>query len=183
MHVFRAGVLPSDNGANANMQDDMRTYRNMLKQLVVHSQDTTAANCGSALLSGKSSSVKKVNLDRLRPLFCMGERVLVKAGPVLKVSSPYHGPYMVEEILDRYTFRLCDGQHWSARVMKCWWEPWMDDEENINMPEEGNCEEAREGTAQSHAKVPESPGRLLPICSAQKNTGIPPERWSYPAPV
>ncbi len=133
-----------------------------LKQLEVHSQDTTAALRGSVLVSGKSSSAKKVDLDWLRPLFRMGEQVLVKASLVPKGSSPYHGPYTVEEILSWYTFRLSDGQRWSARAMKRWWEPWMDDERNMDVPEEGNREEAKEGTAQRHVRAPESPGRPIP---------------------
>ncbi len=67
--------------------------------------------------------------------------------------------------------------------MKCWWESGMDDAENVELPEEGNREETREGTMQGHVKAPESPGRLLPRRSAQKSAGIPPERWPYPAPV
>ncbi len=89
MHMsFKLAALTSDKEVNATMQADMHTSMHTLKQLEVHSQDTTTTNCGSVLLSGKSSSVKKINLDQLHPLFRLGERVLVKAGPVPKGTSP-----------------------------------------------------------------------------------------------
>ncbi len=49
-------------------------------------------------------TTKKIDFDRLRPLFRVGDRVLVKAGQVPKGASPYRGPYTVVEVLGRYTF-------------------------------------------------------------------------------
>ncbi len=61
--------------------------------------------------------------SRLRQLFRLGELVLVHAGPVPKGISPYKGPLKVEKVLGHYTFHLSDGQRWSARHMKQWYEP------------------------------------------------------------
>ncbi len=93
---------------------------------------STANSCGSPQASvgitmgkAKMAPVESVhsqsqNLGKLRPLFRLGEQVLVKAGPVPKGTSPYQGPYMEEKILGRYMFILSDGQHWSTHRMKHW---------------------------------------------------------------
>ncbi len=48
--------------------------------------------------------------SRLRLLFRPGDMVLVRAGPVPKGRSPYHGPLKVTHVLGRYTFKLSNGQ-------------------------------------------------------------------------
>ncbi len=80
---------------------------------------------------------KDPNLAHLRPLFQVGERMLVKAGPVPKGSSPYRGPYVITKVLGCYTFCLSDGQRWSARVMKRWYDPDEDNKEVTEMVIEG----------------------------------------------
>ncbi len=58
--------------------------------------------------------------DHLRPLFHLGEMVLVHMGLVLEGRSPYPGPLKVVRVLGRYTFKLGDVQKWSAWRMKRW---------------------------------------------------------------
>ncbi len=161
--------------AQADAQNCTHAHRSKLAHSTAKSESDWVS-CGF-------SSVKQINLSRPRPLFHMDERVLIKADPVPKGSSLYHGPYTVEEVLSQFTFWLSNGQHWSVRAMKHWWEPWMDDAENMEMPDKGDREQTTDGTDRGHAEAPASPGRLLPTCSTRKNAGIPPERWSYPAPV
>ncbi len=61
--------------------------------------------------------------SRLRPLYRPGDLILVRTGPVPKGMSPYKGPLKVEKVLGHYTFWLSNGQCWSARRMKHWYEP------------------------------------------------------------
>jgi hypothetical protein len=53
------------------------------------------------------------------------EKVLVKRPPakILKGQSPWYGPLQVVEILGEWTYALSDGQVWSARNMKRYFEP------------------------------------------------------------
>ncbi len=50
------------------------------------------------------------DLTRIRPLYRVGDMVLVKGAPVPKGCSCYRGPLCVMEILGHFTFRLSDGQ-------------------------------------------------------------------------
>ncbi len=161
---FELTSVSLDGAMNADAHADSRTYTHLhagMHGLDANSHVTITAKRGSGLVSCGSSSVKQINLSWLRPLFHMSERVLIKASPVLKVSSPYCGPYMVEEVLSRYTFRLSDGQCWSARAMKRW-EPWMDDAENVEMQDEGDREQTLDGTDRGHMEALASPGSPLP---------------------
>ncbi len=99
---FKLVAVTSDEAMNADAHADMPTNMHLHADthgLEACSQVTITAKRGSDLVSCGSSSVKQINLSRLHPLFSMGEQILVKAGPVPKGSSLYHGPYMVEEIL------------------------------------------------------------------------------------
>ncbi len=74
---------------------------------------------------GTLSNTDPVQKDwsHLRPLFCPGELVLIRAGPIPKGASPYKGPLKMEKVLGCYTFMLSDGQRWSTCHMKRWYEP------------------------------------------------------------
>ncbi len=63
------------------------------------------------------------DLARICPLYHVGDLVLVKGTPVPKGCSRYRGPLRVMEVLGHFTFRLSDGQRWSARSMKRYYEP------------------------------------------------------------
>ncbi len=93
-------------------------------------------------------------------LLRVGERVLVKAGPVPKCSMLYRGPYVITEVLGQYTFCLSDGQRWSAHAMKQWYDPDEDDKETAKtfvegMHERGQDEEQRpRRMSHSNASLP-----------------------------
>ncbi len=62
------------------------------------------ASVGATMAEAKAAPVESdhshsQNLGKLRPLFHLGEQVLVKAGPVPKGTSPYRGPYTANEAL------------------------------------------------------------------------------------
>ncbi len=81
--------------------------------------DNTAASATTVSRKDQKTGMDKdPDLAHLRPLFRVGECVLVKAGPVPKSSSPYRGPYIITEVLGCYTFHQSDGQRWSTCAMK-----------------------------------------------------------------
>ncbi len=122
----------------------------------------------------------------MRPLFRVGESILVKAGQVPKGSSLYRGPYKVIKILGRYSFRLSDGQKWSTRAMKWWIDPMSNDEDPfVEGTHEGELP-GDEGTRESRIRPEDRPGpdvQTKPRRTEWSNAGLPPERWSYPVPV
>ncbi len=56
---------------------------------------TTASATAVCRRDQKTGLGKEPDLARLRPLFQVGERVLVIASPVPKGSSPYRGLYVI----------------------------------------------------------------------------------------
>ncbi len=63
------------------------------------------------------------DLARIRPLYRVGDIVLVKGTPVPKGCSHYQGPLHVMEVLGHFMFQLSDGQRWSVWSMKHYYEP------------------------------------------------------------
>ncbi len=122
----------------------------------------------------------------MRPLFRVGESILVKAGQVPKGSSLYRGPYEVIEVLGRYSFQLSDGQKWSARAMKRWIDPTSNDEDPfVEGTREGELP-GDEATRESRARPENGPGpemQMKPRRTEWSNARLLLERWSYPIPV
>ncbi len=118
----------------------------------------------------RTGGVRNPDMARVQPLFRVGECVLVKAGPVLKGSSPYQGLYIITEVLGWYTFCLSDGQRWSALAMKWWHDPDEDNKETAEMCIESTCDPGQEEVRR-------------PRWMSHSNAGLPPEHWSYPKPV
>ncbi len=118
-----------------------------------------------------------VALQKLRPLFNKGEQVLAKRPHCPKGQSPYSGPLTVTEVLDRYSFKLSDGQKWSARCLKEYYAPegqWMGFEDPLVQQGADIPEDRRVVAAPREAR-----NAALLRRSAPANFGMPPD-WYNP---
>ncbi len=99
--------------------------------------------------------------------FRRGQKVLVRLPWVPKGTSPWKGPLVVRDVLGSFTFRLSDGQVWSARNMKSA----IRDPE---IPDQWQDEDA---------PVPPEQPVDTPRRSRRKNKGVPPQRlintWTH----